>query len=230
VSVLLSRPTAGQTYLAVASGETDANGSYFFRLPGLTTGTVYVLGKMDDYYSDVASTTIPGAQIYPTESLWAKLSLAKVGSLSLSVENATPNISLSGSNINVDNDSTTEQKFTINVSTPTASTALKDLKIDMMRLPDWAGNVAAWSVSVSDAGGLSTSVSGDLGTSTTQSITGSGLLKQGKTLKISVSITLTRALATGTKLAYLSIDDLLGGKGYAGENGISPTGLYLVAL
>jgi len=229
VSVLLSRPTPGQTYLAVASGTTDANGSYFFRLPGLTTGTVYVLGKMDGYYSDVASTTIPGAQVYPSESLWAKLSLVKIGSFSGSIENQTPNIYLDGSTIVVDSSSTDEQRFTIIVRTPTANTALKDLKIDMMRLPGWTDSVESWSVSISDAGGLSTSVSGDLSTSATQSITGSGLLKYGKTLKISISITLKEGVESGTQLAYLSIDDLLGGKGYAGETGASPVSMYLVA-
>ena len=230
VSVLLSRPTPGETYLAVATGTTDASGAYFFRLPGLTTGTVYVLGKKDGYYSDVVSTTIPGAQVYPSESLWAKLSLAKVGFWSLSIENRTPNIELGeGDVIFIDPSSTDEQEFILIIRTPGEGTALKDLKIDMMRLPGWSGNVANWEVTVSDAGGLTTSVSGDLDTSVTQSITGSGLLKYGKTLKLTFKITLNEGVSDGTQLAYLSIDDLLGGKGYAGEEGVEPLGLYLKA-
>ena len=229
VSVLLSKPTAGESYLSVASDETDANGTCFFRLPGLTTGTVYVMGEMEGYYSDVTSTTIPGAQVYPQESLWAKLSLAEIGTLDGSMENRTPNIALVEDTIFVDFSSTDEQEFVLTIRTTVPNTALKDLKIDMMRLPGWSGNVVSWDVSVSDAGGLSTSVSGDLDTSVTQSITGTGLLKYGKTLKLTVKITLDEGVEDGTQLAYLSVDDLLGGKGYAGEEGVEPFGLYLVA-
>jgi len=229
VSVLLSRPVPGEVYLAVDTGTTDASGAKFFRLPGLTTGTVYVLGRMDGYYSDVVSTTIPGAQVYPSEALWAKLNLARIGSLSGSIENRTPNIALVGDRIVIDHTSTEEQEFVAVIRTTDAGTALKDLKIDMMRLPGWSASVASWEVAISDAGGLTTSVSGDLKTSATQTVTGSGLLKYGKALKLTFKVTLKENVPADTQLAYLSIDDLLGDKGYAGETGVEPVGLYLVA-
>ncbi len=220
VKVLLSAPKPGQAVLSVSSGTTGADGSCFFRLPGLTSGTVYVLGTKDGYYSEVATTTIPGPQVYPSEGLWAKLQMTQIGSISVLFENYTPNVTFDDSSgtVTLDNNSTLAQRFSLTFYTPTTNTGIKDVKCLMARLPDWS-LVAGWSAAVSDAGGLTTTMTGDLSTSVSQELTGSGVLDYGKRLKLDFTVQLGSATTTGKYLAYVTIDDLLGGKGPAGESG-----------
>jgi len=220
VSVSLTKPSPGAAIFPVASGTTDNQGACFFRIPGLTSGTVYVIAESSGYYSAVAQTVIPGAQMYPSEPLWAKIALAKVGTLSLTFENLTPGITYSSGTITLDN-TRTSQEFRLTITTSQPATALKDLAVVLIRASTWANNNPTVSVTVEDSGGLSVSQSGNINTSVSQSINGVGDLTAEKVLKLRFRIVLTPS--PGTNLMTISIDDLLGGVGYAGETGISPT-------
>ena len=198
------------------------NGGAFFELPGLTSGTVYVMASKNGYYSDVVSTTIPGPQVYPTESLWAKPQLVKIGELSGVVENLTPNVEWTGTEIQIENVENTEikAKFTLTCSTPKAG--IKDLVIVFQRGTGWMAN-SPYNVSIEASGsGVTVSEEGDLATDFVETIKVSGIL----TGTAKVEITMTLYLETpvpGTSLMLASIDDLGGlqKKGYAGESGIS---------
>jgi hypothetical protein len=220
VSVSLTRPSPGAAIFPVASGTTDNQGACFFRIPGLTSGTVYVIAENSGYYSAVAQTVIPGAQVYPSEALWAKIALAKVGTLSLTFENLTPGITYSSGTITLDN-TRTLQEFRLTITTSAPMTAIKDPAVLLIRASTWANNNPTVSVTVEDSGGLSVSQSGNINTSVSQNINGAGDLTADKVLKLRFRIVLTPS--AGTNLMSISLDDLLGGVGYAGETGISPT-------
>jgi hypothetical protein len=222
VSVSLTRPSPGAAIFPVASGTTNSQGACFFRIPGMTSGTVYVIATNPNYYSAVAQTVIPGAQVYPSEALWAKIALAKVGTLSLTFENLTPDITYDSETGTITLDSSrTLQEFRLTITTSAPMTAIKDPAVMLVRASTWASNNPTVSVTVEDSGGLSVSQAGNINTSVSQNINGAGDLTADKVLKLRFRIVLTPS--AGSNLMSISLDDLLGGVGYAGETGISPT-------
>ena len=222
VGVYLTSPSPGVPSYAIQTKTTDANGGAFFELPGLTSGTVYLMVSCDNYYSDVKSTTIPGPQVYPTEALWAKFELAKIGQLSVVPENLTPNIVIDEAGVHLDNTSTDEQSFKLTLRNPVAGTAVRNLVLFMSRGSNWSANSPTVSVDVSAPSGITVSVEGDLNTGYTQTVKLSGDLTRTKTITITFSITLATPTSSAASMIDIRLDDLgqIEGKGYAGEAGI----------
>jgi len=222
VGVSLQAPTPGGLFVPVAEGTTGANGTVLLQVSGLTSGQVYVMAQKSGYYSDVTSTVIPGAQVYPPESLWAKIKLARIGSLQIDVENRAGNTYNAVTKQITENLTTAKtQEFIIEFSVPEVYTCVRNLQVVFIRGSDWATLQASpIVVSVVESGGLSVNTTGDISLNRDVSayMTFSGDLTSEKTIKIKIR-TSTATADTG-ELLRIVVNDLNGGVGYAGETGI----------
>jgi len=224
VYVSLEEPEANDSWVAVAQDNTGSTGSVLVEVPGVTSGTVYVTAWKSGYYSDFTTTTVPGAQEMPTSDLMANIELTRIGSISVTMYDNS-NAYLSGNTIRVDNDATSAY-ITLDIVCDNVWMAIKDLKLLGIRGSAWSTrNVSLAPVIISDAD-LEADEVGDptLTNSTTGGWEFPGDLEFGKTLRIRFTIS-KDAGPTSEELFRVSLDDLLGLKGYVGETGISETTL-----
>jgi len=227
VQATLSRPEPGRAIIEIASENTNADGSALLKLEGVTSGTVWVVAQKSGYYSAVGSTSVPGAQIYPVEALWVKPELAKIGTLSLNVTNLSSGATWDSATKTITENLTTSKAhyFTIELTVTAAYEALRDMQISPIRGSDWENlGAAPLVVTVIDDADTTIETIGDITLSKDISakLNARGDLTYAVILKIQIKTNVAYAFS-GKELLRITINDLLGSVGYAGEAGISAT-------
>jgi len=221
VHVSLDMPTSEGAWLSLVSENTASNGSCLLEVPGVTSGQVYVAAQKSGYYPAFTTTVIPGAQII-SPSLSASIELAKIGSLKISLtDNSNASFDESTLTITENVSTSTSAYFTLNIYTENAYTALRDLRIMLMRGDDWDTLDATIAPVVLDAAETSISTTGDV--TLTSEVTGAyhctGDVTYGEILQIKITTAVGSASA-GT-MFKIYIDDLDGSKDIFGGTGIS---------
>lgn len=229
VYVSQSVPVANDSWIAIAQENTSSAGSVLVEVPGVTSGTVYVTGYKSGYYSDYVATTIPGAQVMPSASQTAALTVSKIGDLEIS-QYDNNNCFLSGAYIYVDNDATSAY-ITLDINVENVYCAIKDIRILEVRGDDFSTTNDSIAPVIISNGGLAVSTFGD--PTLTNATTGGwdllGELQFGNTLRVKWTIATTTTQENQT-LARISTDDLGGLEGYLGESGITENILYIQCL
>lgn len=232
VQVTLKQPTAGAVIIDIASENTDTDGSALLSLEGVTSGTVWAIANKSGYYADVESTSVPGAQVYPDESLWAELTLAKVGTLSLSVSDNTAVWDSATNTITENLTTSTAHYFTLELTVTAAYEALRDMQLAFIRGSDWENlGVSPLVVTVADDADTSIETVGDITLSEDISaeLNAVGDLDYSVTLKIKVKTNTTYAFDS-KEVLRITINDLEGGTGYAGVTGITATEIKVATV
>jgi len=224
VQATILRPEPGAPIVEVVSGKTDADGTVFLKLPGITSGTVYLVASKSGYYSAVGETVIPGAEVYPDPALWERIQLAKIGELSLSVTDLSTGASWDAATKTITENLTTSKVhwFTIELTVKAAYEALRDMQLLFIQGGDWE-NLGATPMVVTtvDAAGTRIEEVGDLtlATQISAKLNAHGDLTHARVLRIKIQTGTTYAFGN-KELLRIVIDDLLGGVGFVGETGI----------
>lgn len=227
VQATLQRPMPGMAIIEVTSENSNTDGSALLKLDGVTSGTIWVIAHKPLYYSDVEETSIPGAQVYPSEALWAMPELAKIGTLSLDVTDLSTGATWdSATNTITENLTTsTAHYFTIELTVTAAYEALRDMQVTSIRGSDWENlGASPLVVTVADDADTVINTVGDITLSADISadLNAVGDLDYSVVLKIKVK-TNTAYAFDGKELLRITINDLGAGIGYAGDIGISAT-------
>ncbi len=223
IQVTLSEPEKAKAIIDVAEDNSNTDGSALISVDGITSGTVWVVASKSGYYADVESTSIPGAQVYPTSNLWAEPELAKVGTLSLTVTDNTAVWDSTTNTITENLTTSLAHYWTLNLTVTTSYEALRDMQLAFIRGSDWENlGVSPIVVSVVDDADTSIATVGDITLSVDISaeLNAIGDLDYSVTLKIKVKTNATYAF-TGKEVLRIVINDIEGGVGYAGVTGIS---------
>jgi len=227
VYVSTQQPVPRAAWIANAKDNTSSAGSVQVTVQGVTSGLVYVTAYKAGYYSDYATTTVPGPE---TPSVPAAVKLENVGSWSVSVTENSTNLTFDGENIVENTTTSTTGYFTLNIATSGAFTALKDIQLLEIRGDAYTARGAAIAPVVLKDGGTIVSVIGDptLSSAATGGYNFTGNLSYGQVIQIKVTVSVSSA-GTGT-LARIDLDDLLGSAGYLNETGVVLKTLYIKAV
>jgi len=225
VQVTLKRPVPGEAIIEIASENTNADGSALLELEGVTSGTVYVIAQKSGYYAAVDQTTVPGAQVYPAEALWAMPELAKIGTLDLKVTDLSSGATWDAATKTITENLTVSKAhyFTLQLTVTAAYEALRDMQLGFIRGSDWENlGAAPLVVTVIDDADTTIETVGDITLSKDISakLNAVGDLTYAVILKVQVKTNTTYAFS-GKELLRIGLNDLLGAVGFAGEAGIS---------
>lgn len=232
IQVTLEEPEKAKAIIDVAEENSDTDGSALISVDGVTSGTVWVVASKSGYYADVESTSIPGAQVYPTSNLWARPELAKIGTLSLDISDNTAEWDSTTNTITENLTTSTAHYFTLELTVTAAYEALRDMQLAFIRGSDWENlGVSPLVVTVADDADTNIGTVGDITLSVDISaeLNAIGDLDYAVTLKIKVKTNTTYAF-TGKEVLRITINDLEGGTGYAGVTGISATEIKVVTV
>lgn len=225
VQATLQTPMPGQAIIEVTSENSNTDGSALLKLDGVTSGAIWVVAHKSGYYTDVEQTSIPGAQVYPSEALWATPELAKIGTLSLDISDNSAEWDSSTNTITENLTTTNAHYFTIELTVSAAYEALRDMQVAFIRGSDWDNlGASPLVVTVVDDAGTAIGTVGDITLSADISadLNAVGDLDYSVVLKIKVR-TNTAHDSGDKELLRIMINDLGAGVGYAGDVGIDPT-------
>lgn len=230
VSVSLSEPQRNVSWRKIVSDNTNSDGTFMIQVPHITSGTVWISADKENYYPAKQSTTIPGASIYPPESLWVTPDLTETGVIAWSITENSTGCTVSGTTITENVTTSTSHYFDLELTVTDPETAIRDLELLEIRGGDWDNLGASVSVYVKEMPSyLSARTVGDvtLVDSYTSEIQVVGEHQWGDTITLHFTLSVQNANDAKDHLV-IHLDDLLGAKDFNDGTGASEIILTIV--